>query len=342
MASDQLTSGDGDPNAVVTDPTGGAPNFNIQDVFEQFGYYPTQAEVNAMSSSFEGTYNGGQIGTSAVAQYVNFKQQEATREANDPLGALQTKMDDSVNQMKQQVQGLYGQLQDTLSAAPQLFGSLTPDQIQQYLAPLKTSFDQQMAQVQGIAASRGLGASSTEANALAQTNEQFQQQVFSTGLQVGQTAQTNKANAIQAQINNLFGLTGQEEGISANAAQTRSQQNLGQSNLMASLPYFLDQSAAQQQQIAQQQAQAGGFWNTFNKVTSGINTATGTAANLMGKQGLTGIFGGSDSSMAPKAASAPAAGSTPTVGAANFMGSNSAPGGTIFGSDVSKIQCQGR
>jgi hypothetical protein len=278
---DPLASGNGDPTAKISDPTGGAPNINILDVFKQFGYYPSQAEINAIAPSFEGRYDITATGTSAVSQYVLQKQAEAEREKNDPLVALQTKMDDSVTLMKNQVHGLYGQLQDTLSAAPQLFGSLTPDQIQEYLAPLKTTFDKQMASVQGIIGSRGLAASSTENNALAETNKQFQEQVFSTGLGVGLDAQKNKATAIQQQINNLFGLTGTEEGISGAAAAQRSQQNLGQSNLIASLPFFLDQAAAQRSAMAEQEAKSGGFWDTFNKVTSGINKGVDTFQNLM-------------------------------------------------------------
>ena len=63
-----------DPNA-ITDPTGGAPNFNILDVFQEFGYQPTQAEIAALAPSFEGKYGGGGIGTNAVAQYVNYQNQ---------------------------------------------------------------------------------------------------------------------------------------------------------------------------------------------------------------------------------------------------------------------------
>jgi len=274
-------TGTGDPNAVITDPTGGAPNFNIQQVFNQFGYYPTQAEITAMAPSFEGTFNVGQIGTSAVAQYVNFKQAEATRAANDPLAALQTKMTDSANQMKQQVTGLYTQLQSVLTQAPQLFGSLSPDQISTYLQPLQNAFQTQLATVQGALGGRGLAGSSTESNALAQTGQQFEQNVLSTGLSVGQTQQQAQATSIQNQINSLLGLTGTEENIAAGAAGQESSQNLGQSNLIASLPYFLDQSSAQQQALAAQKASQGGFQSEFNTVTGDIGQATGAAQNLI-------------------------------------------------------------
>jgi hypothetical protein len=261
----------GDPGAKITDPTGGAPNFNIADVFKQFGYYPTQDEINAIAPSFEGRYNIQAIGTSAVSQYVLQKKAEIDRQKNDPLAALQKKMDDSVALMKNQVQGLYGQLQDTLSAAPQLFGNMTPDQIGTYLAPLKSAFTEQLGQIQGVMASRGLAASSTENNALAQTGEKFQENVMSTGLQVGLDAQKNKAASIQAQINNLFGLTGTEEGIAGSAAGQRSSQNLGQSNLIASLPFFLNQASQQQDLIARQLNSQGGFQGKFDQVTGDIS-----------------------------------------------------------------------
>ena len=56
-----------DPNP-ITDPNGGQKNFDILSVFQEFGYQPTQAEIDALSQSFSGTYDPGRIGTSAVAQ----------------------------------------------------------------------------------------------------------------------------------------------------------------------------------------------------------------------------------------------------------------------------------
>jgi hypothetical protein len=259
------------------------PNFDIEQVFNEFGYYPTQAEVTAMSQSFSGRNDSGTIGTNAVAQYVNFKRAQADFDKNDPLTALQTRMNDAVTLQKNQVQGLYGQLQDVLSSAPKLFGELTPDQISTYLAPLKNAFDTQLASVQGTIASRGITGSSTENNALAETGKKFQEQVFSTGLDVGMKSQANKANAIQAQIQNLFGLTGQELGISAGAVGQQSAQRLASSNLIASLPSFLNAQSAQEAAMARTNYDIDnpGFQGKFNQVTGDINTATGTLKNLM-------------------------------------------------------------
>lgn len=252
---------------------------NIINSFLSFGYYPTEAEVAALTQSSEGV-GGEQTGAASVATYVNYQKAEVLRQQDDPLAALQKKMQESSDLMKNQVKGLYTQLQDTLSSAPQLFGNLTPDQIQTYLAPLQGEFQKQLATVQGTIASRGLSGSSTENNALAATDEQFKESTLSQGLQVGMQTQQNKAAAIQKQISDLLGLTSSEEGIAAGAAGQRSSQNLGQSNLIQSLPFFLDQAALQRQLINKQQANQGGFFDTFNKVTGAINRGTDTFQNL--------------------------------------------------------------
>jgi hypothetical protein len=300
-----------DPNA-ITDPTGGAPNFNILDVFQEFGYQPTQAEIDALAPSFEGTYGGGGIGSNAVAQYVNYQNQIKAFQANDPLTGLQTRMNNIITQNTASVANLQTQLQSVLTSAPQLFGNLTPDQISTYLKPLQTSFTQQLSQVQGSMASRGLAASSTEANAENQTNEQFQEQTLNTGLQIGLTSQQNQAQALQAQINNLFGQTNTAMGISGQAAGQQSGQNLGISQLFASLPSFLNAQSAQEEQQATINANKGGFQSEFNTVTGDTNSALGTATNLLnfGKQfassnvnagpsGNVGLPQGSPSAQAP-------------------------------------------
>src|SRR6266478_3360015 len=127
-----VDDGMGDPSAIVTNPYTALSDINVVDLFKQFGYSPTQAEVTALGGTFTSDNNAAskRAGVSAISNYVLQKKAEAEREKNDPLLALQTKIDDSVTLMKNQVTGLQQQLQDTLSAAPQLFGNLTPDQIQ--------------------------------------------------------------------------------------------------------------------------------------------------------------------------------------------------------------------
>lgn len=261
----RITARDTTPNA----REGAYARQNIINSFLGFGYYPTEAEVASLIGTSEGE-GGSEFGAASVANYVNMQKAEIQREANDPLAAFQKKMMDSADLYKTQVQGLYGQLQDTLGSAPQLFGNLTPDQIDTYLAPLKRSFDTQLATVQSVMGSRGLASSSSENNALAATGEQFKEGVFSTGLNVGMQSQQEKAKAISDQIAQLLGLAGGEEKLGGAAAAQRSQQGLGQSNLIQSLPFFLSQ-AAKENQLFQGSLDKGGFQDTFDQVTGDIS-----------------------------------------------------------------------
>jgi hypothetical protein len=251
----------------------------IINSFINFGYYPTESEVAQLIPSAAGV-GGSDFGPAAVANYVNMQKAEIERQKNDPLAAFEKKMQDSADLYKNQVQGLYGQLQDVLGSAPKLFGNLTPDQIDTYLAPLKRSFDTQLANVQSVIGSRGLAASSTENAALDATGEQFKESVFQTGLNVGLDSQKNRATAIQNQINALLGLAGGEESLAGGAAKQISSQNLGQSNLIQSLPFFLSQ-AAKENQLFQKSLDTSGFQNTFDQVTGDIGKGTSAFQNLL-------------------------------------------------------------
>ena len=132
---------------------------SVFTAFQNFGYTPTADEIGALTVADTGNAD---ILTSAVGQYINYKQTQDAFAASDPLTALQKQMNDQITLNQNQVQGLYGQLQSTLSAAPELFGSLTPDQITTYLAPLQTAFQAQLSSVQGAMAARGVAGSSTE------------------------------------------------------------------------------------------------------------------------------------------------------------------------------------
>jgi len=259
------------------------PQISATDVGKELQRYgvvnPTPAEENL----FAGMDVIGGAADAAIAEYANYKLQEQQRQASDPLAAYQTLEQNFANDTYAKAQNLYSQLSDLQSSAPQLFGALTPDQIQQYLAPLATSFKSSLAEVQGSLASRGLGASSTEANALAQTNQQFQENVLSTGLQVGMTQQQNKAQSIQAQINNLLGLSTQAQGQVGAAVSQKSQQDLGQSNLIASLPYFLRSSGTEEAnaKIAADQANQGGFLSKLQYASDIFSTGKNLASSIV-------------------------------------------------------------
>lgn len=231
---------------------------------------PSSAQINM----FVGMDVIGGSADAAIAEYVNFEKAEATRQASDPLKAYQEYEQKFAQDSFANAQNLYTQLNDVVTSAPKLFGSLTPDQIQQYLAPLKTSFDAALATTQGALAGRGLGGSSTEANAAYQTEKQFQEQVLQTGLDVGMNTQKQQAAAIQARLNQVFQGGTTAQGAVGAAASQRSQQDLSQSNLLASLPYFLRSSGMQEAQakIASDNARRSqrGFQATFNQVTGDI------------------------------------------------------------------------
>ena len=146
------------------------PQISQQDVLATLKAYGVANPTDAEAALFTGMDTIGGSAGAAIAEYANYKKSESDRQASDPLVAYQQLEQQYATDSIAQANNLYGQLQDLQSSAPKLFGELTPDQINQYLAPLQTAFKQSVSQVQGVLASRGLGASSTEANALAQTN----------------------------------------------------------------------------------------------------------------------------------------------------------------------------
>lgn len=265
------------PNGLV-DPN--VPNFSVYGAFQRYGYTPTQQELDMFASAFMGRHNAEQTGLAAVSDYVNAKKTEAERQANDPLKAYQEKAAQLQDQMFTQANTLYGQLQDLLSSAPELFGGLTPDQVQQYLAPLKTSFDQVNAQVQTDAARRGAAGSSLEAQATAQQTEKFKENVLATGLQVGINQKGQKAQSIQQQIQNLLGIGSTAFSAQGAAAAQRSAQDLSQSNLITSLPFFERQAALQTNAILDAQANKGGLLSKFYDITGAINQGMDTLENV--------------------------------------------------------------
>lgn len=114
MANDKGTFTAADAPTVTDAYTASATDINVQKWFEQFGYYPTQAEVTALGGSFSSANDAAskQFGVQAISQYVLQQKQNADFAKNDPLAALQTRMEQSVDTMKKQVTGLYGQLQE--------------------------------------------------------------------------------------------------------------------------------------------------------------------------------------------------------------------------------------
>lgn len=217
------------------------PQFNPDEVkmwFSNFGMNPSAEEV----AQFTGVdYIGG--GT-AIANYVQTKKAQMEREANDPLKkvmeAQQTftaAQEARANGLEKEANDLFGSLMTKIGEAPKLFGELTPDQIKTYMDPIK-------AQVEGDAARRGLGGSSTELNALTGS-------ALNAGLDVGMKLKGAQADAIQGEIARktglLSGAIGAQAtglGLEANTAGALSANKVNDDALMNSLPLYLRSYAA--------------------------------------------------------------------------------------------------
>lgn len=147
---------------------------------------------------------------------------------------------------------------------------MTPDQIQQYIAPITQATQQQLGQVTGQMASRGLGGSSIEANAMAQNQALYQQNVLQTGLGIGQQQQQNQANALIGLGGQQFGAGQQQYGLGAQyagLAQGSAGQQSDLSSLIAGLPsqftnQALGQNAALQALRPQTTSPLGGYLGT--------------------------------------------------------------------------------
>ena len=221
----------------------------IYSDFTSFGYYPSQAEIASFGQSLDAIGGGATSGEAStltdsfIGQYVQNIQANNARMASDPLAAYQEQVQQVAQQQQLQSTNLYSQAQQVFQNAPQLFGSLTPDQITEYLAPLQTAFTQAQSQTQAQLAARGLTGSNIEANALQTGNTNFQNQVLQTGLQVGQTAQQNVGNSLQTQAGGLQTASNNNFALQGQAAGQISSQNLAQENYLNSLPFLYGQAS---------------------------------------------------------------------------------------------------
>lgn len=316
MAS--IDGGNINPDQGITDPTGGAPNFNIEDIFKSFGYTPTQAEISALAPAFEGRTNVGQTGTSAVAEYVQAHQAlgQAQSAIQGNLLDEQTaaKNADTLGQvLETQGQEAYDAASAVYAQAPKLFGSLTADQIGTYLAPAKQAFDQAQGSAEGAASARGVSGSSIEGNAIGQNLTNFMQNVLSQGLGIGMTQQTNQANVLQAKGaqdfgagQQQFGLGVQDRSLATTSAGQNYQAASGISGLAGSaVNQAITQQAAIKALNPQQQSFGGKLASGFENMAVqdilnlGQNITPGIFKPNMGLQ-LPGFGGGGGApSMSP-------------------------------------------
>jgi hypothetical protein len=242
---------------------------NIVNSFLEFGYYPTEAEVAQLipTSAGEGGFERGQ---SSVAQYVQARQDEIEQKENDPLKGFIEEEKVRRGEFEKQASDLYGQLQNVIKSSPQLFGSLSEDQIGTLLAPLQRAFQESGSQLEGALGRRNLTGSSIEANALAENERLYKQNVLATGLDLGLKQKDLEATAIRDRIGQLVNSASLGSQLMGQGFGQISSQELGTMQYLQQLPYFLRQSALQEQ--AFHKAMEGpSLWDNIDR---GIGTAT--------------------------------------------------------------------
>lgn len=313
----------------ITDPTGGAPNFNIEDVFKSFGYTPTQAEINALAPAFQVGTNTGTTGTSAVANYVIAHQQLAGAQSQIQGNLLSEQQAANANEtlsniLEQHGEDAYKSASDIFTKAPQLFGSLTSDQVNTYLAPLKTQFDYATGATEGASNARGLAGSSINAAAQATGANQFKQSVLQAGLSVGQTQQQQQAALLQSLGQSLFGASASAKTAGVNyssLANTSAGQNATLAGDISGLSgSAVNQALIQNSALRALNPKTQSFGDRLlngveNSLISDVNSVVALPAGVINKLGIQG------SQVTPTGA--PTSGVSPT-GASGLQGASSA------------------
>lgn len=219
-AGDIFGGGGSGPGQFTQDPNLEADEKSqVKGWFQEFGYTPTDAEVASLIQ-LSGAGNAdpnsrlaqNQRGESLVAQYVQTIQSVQEANANDPTkqvladakGFFNSQQKSAVD-LRGNADQVYQQLQKVTTSAPKLFGNLTPDQINEFIAPLRTQFDASDAALQGQANRAGLAGSSTELGLVAQNENAFKENVLSQGVATGLQEQQNEENVLQNRITSLTG-----------------------------------------------------------------------------------------------------------------------------------------
>lgn len=238
----------------MSDFNGTSHAYDVQATFKKFGLDATPEEISSFSGVDLGNFD------QFVSDYVMTKKNLAEQKANDPLQKVLDAQKTFASAQQAAAAGygkeandLFSQLRDLMGGAPKLFGNLTPEQVDQYLAPLKQTFNEADATAQTGNAARGLAGSSIEANARAGEATKFKGQVLSKGLDVGMTQQQLQGNVLQNEINRKNGLLlgANNNVVSALGLQNQSAgqlSNISQqdANLLSSLPNYLRAQSLQE------------------------------------------------------------------------------------------------
>lgn len=225
--------------------------------FQSFGIKASPEEISAFANVYHSENGGNALAVnSAVSNYLQTKQRFQELNANDPTQQVMADEKGFFNSTQaraagyeKDASGVYQQMKDLAGKAPQLFGNLTPEQIDQYLAPVTRAAKENSANLETAASRRGLAGSSTELQSLADANRAYKENVLSAGLTIGQQQQQQQLGIMGQRQSQLFA-----SGENANAmlpgilnseaqlATNRQNQLTDQANYMNQLPLFLASS----------------------------------------------------------------------------------------------------
>ena len=281
----------------------------IVQMFSNYGFTPPPGLIDALTSTGDPESQSGLAGFE-VGAYINAFNEMQKFAANDPLTKLLVDEQNATAAAGTAADTYATELQGVYTQAPKLFGSLTPDQIDQYLAPTKTAFDYGMGTVTGEAAKRGVAGSSLEATAMAQADQQFKQSVLSQGLSVGMTEQQNMAGVLEGLYNSKINQQNLLYGLQQGTTGQMSAQALQNAEFMAQLPIYLQASA--NQQAAANPADNSSPWGDIASI--GGEIAGGIGGFMLG--GPMGAFAGANLGGQLGGGIASAAGAPPTPGGA--------------------------
>ena len=305
----------------------GSANQDVVNLFKSWGYEPTPIELAAFQDmNWEQGGAGGQM-----AEYISAVQTLNKAQANDPLKGFAAEQGGIASNYRTMAEGQFGKAEAEARNAPKLFGNLTPDQIDAYLAPLGQQYANVDAKLQGDASRRGVAGSSIEAQAAAGAGREFKQNVLNTGLQVGMSQQQQLLNLLYGTGGQYLGAAGQASGLQGGATGQISRQANDNATFMSQLPIYLRSQAMQEEAMRKANSASAGGGNLGSLIGGGIGAGAGflIGGPVGGMLGLgigSGLGGGIGNSINPASS-----GGYPTGYSSGYGQSMAIPSGLLMG-----------
>lgn len=234
----------------------------VQRMFDSYGITPPPGVIDALTLNIPTDDQQG-MASYEVGSFVNAVNELNKAAAADPMSKILVDEQNALTSATGEADKYAGMVQDVYTNAPKLFGSMTPDQIDMYLAPMKRQFDYSFGAVQGAAAKRGNTGSSLEAQAMADSSKSFNEDVLSAGLNVGMTQQQNQAGQLENLFNQYMAMKNNMGGLIQGTGGMMSDQLYRNAQFMAQLPMLLNANATQQAQLLAAQSGSKTPWGAI-------------------------------------------------------------------------------